>query len=210
MLTSRTSRTTTNKLVVASALVMGLTILACAGSRRSVESPVDLAINPIGAEGGTTILTNGERSPSTKDGKCTLRLVAARIEKSSPGCYLDEHVSEGPGILHYPCSGDGPAEAVFNQQTYAGRMQGGDVELQTTTELDWEDGCKWGTDASISGNVLNRNEPSGRRLTWTYRDRIVSGTGCSGLCTAKSTFDVRPMTTKVPSNHDDDDDDDDE
>jgi hypothetical protein len=189
---------------------MLLATWACSEPRTPVNAPVDLAIAPIGTlpEGG--IATNGERSPAT--GRCSVRLVAARIEKSSPGCYLDEHITGASGgVLQYPCNGDGPAEATFGTQKYTGKIEHGDVELEASTELDWEDGCRWGTDAVITGSVVigNHGELARKRLAWKYRDRVITGNQCSGLCTAKSSFDVT-TTEAAPGrrSHDDDVDDD--
>lgn len=180
--------------------------LACREPRGPVNAPVDLAIAPIGASGG--ISTNGERSPVS--GQCTVRLLAARIEKSSPGCYLDTHITES-GLLSYPCNGDGPAEATFGAQKYSGRIDHGEIELAVSTELDWEDGCRWGTDAVISGSVVtDHGQVAHKRLAWRYRDRVISGASCSGLCTAKSSFEVVPADAAVGRHtHEDEEDDED-
>lgn len=168
-------------------VVLASLAVACASTRRgAVQAPMDLAIAPIGSSG--EVSTNGERSP---DERCTLRLIAARIQKSAPGCYLDEHISKGEGLLHYACSGDGPAEAVFGPDLYKGKIEHGEVELEHSTELDWEDGCRWGTDAVISGTVVVGGKPTLRKLEWRYRDRVISGSDCSGACTASTSFTVR-------------------
>ena len=183
-----------------------LAVSACAGRGATVQAPVELAIAPIGSlpEGG--IRTNGQQSSG---GRCSLRLVAARIEKSSPGCYLDEHISDGPGLLHYPCAGDGEAEAEFGEHRYAGRVVDGEVELELSTELDWEDGCRWGTRALITGTLVSNGELTLKRLSWRYVDRVITGADCSGVCTAKSTIDVtrangRPLPPRPPDDDDDD------
>src|SRR5690349_13909798 len=118
-----------------------ISICACARSAVTSQTPVDLAIPPLGnADGGLQ---------ETKDGMCSLQLVAQRIEKSSPGCYLDQKITEGPGTLRYPCKGDGSASADFGDHHYTGTIRAGEVSLEHDTELDWEDGCRWGTHASI-------------------------------------------------------------
>ena len=173
-----------------------------------MEAPVELAIAPIGSLPEAGIATNGKQSDG---GRCSLRLVAGRIEKSSPGCYLDELVSKQAGLLHYPCTGDGPAEADFGEHRYAGRVVGGEVELALSTELDWEDGCRWGTDAVISGTLLKNGETVARSLSWRYRDRVITGTDCSGVCTARTNIQVtslRKSGSAVPAPHEDEDDDD--
>mgnify|MGYP001062213481 CR=1 FL=1 len=192
---------------VAGAVVLASLGVACTGARRgTVYAPVDLAIAPIGSSTGD-IATTGERSP---DDTCTVRLLAAPIQKSMPGCYLDEHISQGEGLLHYACGGDGPAEAVFGPDRYKGKITNGEVELEYSTELDWEDGCRWGTDAVISGKVLVSGKPARERLSWRYRDRVISGTNCSGQCTASTSFSVRPADEPDSPSMSDDDDDEDE
>lgn len=183
--------------------------LACSAPRTSVNAPVELVIPPIGST-SAKMAANGDRGSAS--GRCSVGLVlASRIEKSAPGCYLDEHVSEGTGggRLVYPCSGDGPAEASFGPQRYAGRMDHGELELSVSTELDWEDGCRWGTDALIKGSVMNGSygPPSHEKLVWTYRDRIVRGSACSGICTAKTSISVIASDApRRPSLRDDGDD----
>lgn len=131
-------------------------------------------------------------------GRCSLRLTAAPIEKSTRGCVIDELISKGPGTLFYPCSGDGAAEAEFGTQRYNGKITGGEVEVELLTELDWEDGCRWGTHAVIGGTVLSGAEPALRRLKWTYRDSVLTGSNCSGICTAKTTIAVSSTKDRAP------------
>jgi hypothetical protein len=191
---------------VAGAVVLASLAVACASTRRvAVQAPVDLAIAPIGSSGG--IATNGERSPGAT---CTLRLIATPIQKSAPGCYLDEHISKGEGLLHYACNGDGPAEAVFGPDLYKGKIQDGEVELEHSTELDWEDGCRWGTAAVISGVVVVGGKPTHGKLSWRYRDHVISGSNCSGECTASTSFTVKSADADdaEPDDGDDDEDDD--
>jgi hypothetical protein len=182
-------------------------VAACAGRGRAVEAPVELAIAPIGSAPNGGIVTNGERSSG--DGRCSVQVLPARIEKSSPGCYLDEHISKGIGLLYYPCSGDGPAEAEFGSQRYTGRLSGGEVELELASELDWEDGCRWGTKAVITGTLVSsKGEPVLRPLAWRYRDHVVTGTSCSGVCTAKATLQVTRTNGGAPAWRVDQDEDD--
>jgi hypothetical protein len=172
-----------------SALGGGLLVVACSGARGAVvQTPVDLAIAPIGGDRGA-IATSGESGGPM----CTLRLRASRIEKSSPGCYLDEHISHGPGLLRYPCGGEGPAKANFGGHLYVGHVTQGEVHVELSTELDWEDGCRWGTRAEISGTVASGGTPTQKRLSWQYIDRVIQGTNCSGICEAKSSFEVKAV-----------------
>ncbi len=178
-------------------------ICACAHSAPTAQVPVDLAIPPLGnADGGL--------QTAPEEGTCTVQLIAQRIEKSSPGCYLDTKISEGPGTLRFPCNGNGPASAEFSDQHYSGTVRGGEVTLEHDSELDWEDGCRWGTHASIKGAVVHRGEPLLRRLVWDYADRVVKGDACSGACTAHAAIEVTApgshRGTPEPAEPDDEDD----
>jgi len=176
-------------------VLLALAGAACAQSTVTAQAPVELSIPPLAnADAGLQ---------EVKDGACTLQLFANRIEKSSPGCYLDQKITEGPGILRYPCKGDGTASADFGEHHYAGAVRNGELVLDYDSELDWEDGCRWGTHASIRGVIS-------RRVTWDYADRVVKGDACSGACTAKAAFEVAQVGAKrakppQPVDLDDDD-----
>ncbi|MBX3219223.1 MAG: hypothetical protein KF795_01815 [Labilithrix sp.] len=183
---------------------------ACTGSRGGeAQSPVELTIPPIASlpEGG--VVASGE---PRRDGRCSLRLVASPIAMSTRGCYLDEHVSKGPGLLDVPCEGNGPAEAVFGPQRYKGNLRDGQLELELSTELDWEDGCRWGTHAFISGALGPSGAPGNKSLSWHYKDFVITGTDCSGVCTARTNLQVTSASGRAletPSHDEGDDDDDD-
>jgi hypothetical protein len=152
-----------------------------------VQAPVDVVVQAVGSAPAPTITNGVEQGPRG----CTLRLVARPIEKSSSGCYLDEHISDGPGLLHFPCSGDGEAEAVFGEHHYVGRVEHGDVQVEIATELDWEDGCRWGTLATISGSVVGTSGLKDKtQLAWRYLDHVITGANCSGVCRAKAAIDA--------------------
>jgi hypothetical protein len=188
------------------AVLVAACIAACAGARGApLQAPIDLVIAPLPATDAGT--ANGSQMPGT----CSVQLVAAKIQKSSPTCYLDERISRAPGALYYPCNGDGPAEAQFGDHRYVGRLTGGDVELTLSTELDWEDGCQWGTTAVISGTLVSKAEPATKQLFWRYHDRILAGSNCSGVCTARTVIDVtsdRAGAREVPPAPEEPDDDD--
>jgi hypothetical protein len=184
-------------------LLVVLAAAACARGTVTAQAPVDLAIPPLkNADGGLQ---------ESKDGVCNLQLFAGRIEKSSPGCYLDQKISEGPGMLRFPCKGDGTASADFGDHHYTGSIAAGEITLEHDSELDWEDGCRWGTHAIIRGAITRGGELLLRRVSWDYADRVVKGDACSGACTARAAIDVaspgasRPKPT-APVDLDDDDD----
>ena len=165
-----------------------LALAACNPAARAAETPIDLQVAPLSdIAGGSAINAS---APAPKGERCMIPLSGGKIWKSSPGCYLDQHVTEVPGMLDVPCSGDGAAHAIFGDHRYIGRVTNGIVEVELEGELDWEDGCHWGTRASIKGTVQRDEKPAQERLAWTYLDRVISGNDCSGVCTARTAIDV--------------------
>lgn len=174
------------------ALASGLA--SCAHDAKPPEAPVDFAIPPIGKVASPT----PDEPPKVES--CHALLFANGISKSSYGCVIEEQISKNQGILTYPCTGNGDAEAAFGEELYTGQIRDGELDLEVKNEFDWPgDGCRWGTTANIRGRVTTE-----RQLSWSYRDYAVRGTACSGTCTATSVFSVRRQSTKT----DDDDDDD--
>jgi hypothetical protein len=184
--------------VVLRVLVVVLTVASCAPTRPP-DAPIELTVPPLS---GAPIAAAPE-APKTE--KCHAIVFAGPIAKSSFGCILDEQVSKHQGIVTYPCTGDGEAEAAFGEQLYTGQIRDGEIELELKTELDWEgDGCRWGTTANIRGRVLTE-----QKIAWVYRDYVVRGTNCSGTCTASTSLAVRLQGgAKPPPNNDSEDDDD--
>lgn len=180
----------TRATLFASLLFAGVFAGACA-SNGAVQAPVDVAVAPLASVNGGAIAV-GPDGPSAT---CTLRLVAGKIQKSSPGCYLDEMISKGPGTLTYPCSGTGSAEARFGDQLYQGKIEGGHLALELVTELDWDDGCRWGTRAELRG-LVGRNGPG--KLAWIYADHVIRGQECSGLCRAETTIAMTSSNEPAP------------
>lgn len=162
------------------ALPLLFIVVACGGTRANVvEAPTVVNVAPVASGQPRT------DAPAPKGGgQLKLHLGEEAISKSSPGCYLDEQITTHDGILTYDADGDGAATAVFGPQHYEGTIHNGELELHLETELDWEqDGCHWGTTAIIRGRVDGK-------LVWTYEDRVMTGTNCSGVCHASATFET--------------------
>lgn len=175
-----------------------LALASCAHDAKPPEVAADLSIPPIGKPSTSTT------SAPAKVENCHAIVMASPIEKSSYGCVIDEQISKHRGILTYPCTGNGDAEAAFGEQVYSGRIQDGELDLEVKTELEWPgDGCRWGTTANIHGPV---SADPRARLAWSYKDYVVRGTACSGSCTAKSVFAVRLQKATKPRDEGDDDD----
>jgi hypothetical protein len=170
----------------ARALFLLLTIPACVSSGGPAQSPLELTVTPVSVDAG--VVTSSEPTPK----RCTLRLRSGYITKSQPGCIIDSEIGDHLGILSYPCTGDGAIEADFGEQHYVGAIHAGEVQLTFETELEWEDGCRWGTRAAIEGNVATNGASSHSPLSWSYHDVVLRGTNCSGVCTARASFQVTP------------------
>jgi hypothetical protein len=175
---------------------LGLALAACVREGPPPVAAVELAISDL-PEGGTA-LPLAAPPPARADHRCTARLHALPI-KTGSGCTLDERISRGTGTLLYPCSGDGPVEAVFGEHRFEGAVYAGLMMLTLTTELDWEDGCHWETRQGLrsswrrdGGRERDADEaPSTHpKLAWTYTERPVIGTGCYGSCKATADIEV--------------------
>jgi hypothetical protein len=161
---------------------------ACMRQGPAVVAPVEVTAD--GTDAGATPLFVTAPPPPGRD-RCTARLRASTI-KTKEGCTLDERLSHGNGTLLYPCTGDGPVEAVFGEHRFVGRITEGNVVLALTTELDWEDGCHWETKQAIRGEW--KREAKHPKLSWSYSEAPVTGTGCLGSCRATADIDIDDLT----------------
>ena len=122
---------------------------ACARAGAPPLAPVEVAVavlpDAAPPPGGASSMT------SRAANLCSAALAVAPIETGN-GCTLDERVSAGPGVLRYPCKGDGAVEAVFTDHRFLGAVTDGNYLLDLTTEIDWADGCHWETKQRIAGD----------------------------------------------------------
>lgn len=170
---------------------------ACMREGAAVVAPVEVTID--NGDGGPAMpLVIAAPSPPTERDRCTAVLRAATI-KTNPGCTLDERLSHGNGTLLYPCAGDGPVEAIFGEHHFSGKISESAVTLALGTELDWEDGCHWETKQVIVGTWKRDASANAKRrpkLSWSYSEAPVNGTGCYGSCTATAEIEVVPEDVK--------------
>ena len=163
----------------------------------AAQNAIDVNVAPVGAVPRIEITSSGEPN---LEGKCTLTLLASAVEKSSSGCYLDAHIEQGTGTLAYPCNGTGAAEADFGAEHYVGKIDDGRLSLERTTELDWEDNCRWGTHAVIEGTLPKGKPLPTQNVAWTYSDRVVRGDGCSGVCRAHANLEASTRSASRKDN----------
>lgn len=177
-------------------LALVVALVSCVPEARPPEAPVDFAVPPI----GKTQAMPAPGPPAVET--CHAIILAGPLAKSSYGCVLDEHITKHQGILTYPCTGDGDAEAAFGEQLYTGRIQDGELDLEVKTEYEWSgDGCRWGTTSNIRGRVT-----AAGKLAWSYKEYTLRGQNCAGSCTATAAFAVRRQSEiKQPTDDDDDD-----
>ena len=168
--------------------------VACGREGAPPLAPVEVAVSDL--DGGASQIAIALTPPPAARDRCTARLMAETI-KTGAGCTLDERLSKGSGLLLYPCSGNGVVEAVFGEHRFEGTMNDGALQLNLTTEIDWEDGCHWQTKQRIRG-ALARDEGKSAKLAWTYTEAPVTGTGCYGSCKASTDIAVEAPS---PSGH---------
>ena len=164
---------------------------ACVREGPTVIAPVDVTIDS--ADASAPLVVNAPPPQPSRTG-CTARLRASPI-KTKDGCTLDERISQGSGTLLYPCSGDGPVEAVFGEHRFQGTLTASVLSLALTTEIDWEDNCHWETKQQIRGE-LKREREAGKhlKLQWTYSEAPVTGTGCFGSCRATADLEADELS----------------
>lgn len=158
---------------------------ACVREGAPPVAPVEVAIADLGDAAVATV--TGSPPPSSSNNRCSAVLEVAPI-KTGSGCTLDERVSAGSGLMHYPCHGDGAVDALFKEHRFQGNVNDGSYVLDLTTEIDWEDGCHWETKQRIAGEW--RRDARTTKLVWTYTEGPVSGTGCYGACKASADITV--------------------
>jgi hypothetical protein len=165
---------------------------ACVREGAAVLAPVDTA--ELGDAGPPSALLIAATPPLAHD-QCTARLRASTI-KTAEGCTLDERISKNNGVLLYPCSGDGPFEAVFGEHRFSGTVSAGILQLALTTELDWDDGCHWETQQAIRGEWRRDHDRDRKpaKLVWTYEEHPVNGVGCFGSCKARADVELDELT----------------
>lgn len=180
-------------LAIVSLAGLALLVLACVRQGPTVVAAVEIA--DIGDGGPAVPLVIAAAPPMVRDrDRCTARLRSSII-KTNPGCTLDERISHGNGTLLYPCTGDGPVEAVFAEHRFTGKIAESSLVLVLGTELDWEDGCHWETKQTLLGD-WKRDGKKRAKLAWSYSEAAVSGTGCFGSCTATADIEIVPDDPK--------------
>jgi hypothetical protein len=173
--------------------VLAATASACVREGAAVVAPVEVTID--NGDGGPAMPLVIAPPPAVHEhDRCTARLKAATI-KTNPDCTLDERLSHGNGTLLYPCAGDGPVEAIFAEHRFTGKITGSALVLGLGTELDWQDGCHWETKQVLLGE-WKRDAKKKPKLSWSYSEAPVSGTGCLGSCTATADIEIIPDDAK--------------
>jgi len=109
-------------------------------------------------------------------------LVEVRQTEGAAGCWIDERVTRAPGLLRYPCDGDGPVRVQFGRDVFVGTMQRGAMEATLQTRFPFRDRCNWVSVQTLRGMVTTGV------LNYQYREAPVPGQrGCLGPCAATGT-----------------------
>ena len=171
------------------AFACALPIAACNREGAPPVAPVESTSDTSDA-GPPAALFISAPPPVGRD-RCTAR-ISAGVIKTGANCTLDERISKGNGTLLYPCSGEGPVEAVFAEHRFEGRLSEGSITLALTTELDWEDGCHWETKQTMRGDW--KRDAKKQKLSWSYSERPVTGSSCFGQCVARADVEVDELS----------------
>lgn len=122
--------------------------------------------------------------PTGAEAICTKRIVVARTE-GAEGCFIDERVTQTPGVVRYPCGGTGWAKATFGHALFLGHVESGQVDLVLNTEFDFSDGCVWTTEQHLRGAI------DGDALEYSYAERPrPNQRGCSTSCSAHARANI--------------------
>lgn len=166
-------------------------LAACERVGPPPNAPVELD-TPMPDAGLTIAPLDGAARDPSESSRCTMVLVADNIQ-TPPSCELDERISHGAGLLSFSCSGDGFAEARFQDHVFEGNIVSNRLHLTLVSEIDWEDGCRWESRQSIEGDVRAMT------LSWTYSERPVSGASCNGACRARAEIIIHRELTDTPA-----------
>jgi hypothetical protein len=136
-----------------------------------------VALFALGCGGRTDVAVleamNAESDAGPEGGTCGATLSVGSVTVT-PGCWIDEKVSNRSAMLQWPCDAGGPAEAVFGVP-FAGTVAApsGFVSLSAQTTFPWSDGCTWESVQTIDG-VLGSGV-----LQYNYSEMHIQGTGCA-------------------------------
>lgn len=171
-----------------------LALAACSTVGAPPVVPVEV-VTVASADAGAPLFAARPTTP--EDRRCEARVTLTGRVRTGASCQLDEQVSQNPGHLRYPCTGDGPTELEFGPHRFTGSLVGGKLSLELVTELDWDDHCHWETHQTVTGLVR------GSTVRWAYSEKPVRGTGCFAACTA--TAELKIGNGQGPASEDDDD-----
>jgi hypothetical protein len=172
--------------------IASVVLAACVREGPPVVAPVDtVEVGDAGAASTLVVIARPPVPTALEHQRCSARLRASTI-KTPSNCQLDERISHGDGKLFYPCTGDGPVDAVFGEHTFHGEINDKLLVLALTTEPDWDDGCHWESKQGLRG-AWSRGAESGK-LAWTYSERPVSGTHCLGACKATADIEIEGVS----------------
>jgi hypothetical protein len=172
--------------ILGSAITAAGLVASCVGRGGAPPAaPVDVTVADVGDASASVAIAPPKARPA--NARCTAHLTAGNLEKAAT-CRVDTKVVDGPGKLAWPCSGDGPAEATFGDQRFAGTVRGGYLRLEIKTNPDWGDGCGWESRQLIEGYVRDR------QLAWRYDETLLDAShgSCYAPCDAKTALDVEP------------------
>jgi hypothetical protein len=193
-------------------LVAWLAIVSCGcGARTELGAPIaeDASVHdarPDAHDAGSDVaLDVGSDAPpssplcaATDAGPpahiCSVSVRVGAITPSMATCFVDTVVHEGDvGTVRYACQ-DAPslwAVADFDGGEFVGTVKDDSVgvkellDLCTGTTFPWSDGCTWASAQRITGGIM------AGKLSFTYEEQPIQGTGCEPPCSATGTLIVQ-------------------
>lgn len=174
-----------------------LALAACSTVGAPPNVPVE-SVNVATLDASAGPVAPPSRTAAEDRSRCDMRIALSGRIRTGASCQLDEQISKSPGRLRYPCNGDGPVDLDVGSHRYTGSLVGGKVQLELTTELDWDDGCHWETHQTVTGALR------GSTLRWTYSEKPVRGQSCFASCTA--TADMKASAAAANAQDEDSDD----
>jgi hypothetical protein len=116
---------------------------------------------------------------------CGVTLAVANVVPTPSSCWIDQKVSNESAPLVWNCE-TGAAKADFDVPFEGTVDPSGNVSITATTTFSWGDGCTWQSTQVIAGKL------SSKKLTYTYSEHPISGTGCApDYCKATTTVSVQ-------------------
>lgn len=191
------------------ALSAGLSVLlglsACRTEGRPPSAPLDPVVDAQ-ARGDGGASRPAPRSFGEQNDLCFGLLTAEQDDDlARRACATPLPTDEDEGILAFPCTGEGLAQATLGERRLegpilaprAGRRR---FDVREVRAVEHDDGCRWEVFESLMGEVAEDAATLDQPLTWTHTERRLEGVGCRRACavTAAVSYAPAPDVKDIP------------